>query len=154
LEDLTPGTTYWFKAWGYDAGDFSSSNVTEMATTFAGGVEGESPFQAPDEPSNFWGPPQYTNLANLPMYDNFNARADDLGMDRGNFWMMIFWMIAVVLGAGFFMMTKEPTWGMIGVSIGVVWGWQAGPIPGIWILVYAIAALIIIYTLNRGGAHA
>lgn len=154
ITGLTPGTTYGIKAWGYDAGGFSTSNVTEMATTFLGEAPGDSPFTAPGELPNFWGPPSYTNLSNIPFYENFNARADDIGMDRGNFWMMIFWMFAITIGAGLFMMTKDPTWGMFGVSIGVVWGWQAGPIPGVWMLVYVVAAIIIIYVLGKGGAHA
>lgn len=151
---LTPGTTYGIKAWGYDAGGFSTANVTEMATTFSGEAAGTSPFESPTEPPNFWGPPSYTNLSNLPFYDNFNSIADRIGMERGNFWMLLIWVIAIVLGASFFLTTKQPVFAIIGVSLGIGYGYFAGPIPGWMLLVFTIAAASALYALARGSSNA
>ena len=151
LTGLTPGTTYYFRAWGYDAGAFSATNTTEMATTLAGAAAVESPITAPLIPSNFFGPSTYTNLSNLPVYDLFNSLADIMGMPRENFWMYIMFALTIVLGAAFFMMTKQPIFAIIGTSLGIGYGYLSGPIPGWVLLVYVIAAGSVALVLLRGG---
>lgn len=153
LEDLIPGTTYWVKAWGYDAGDFSTINATDMATTFLERTEGDSPIETPPTPHSFFGPPSYDGLSNLPIYENFNARADDIGISRGNFWMFIFFAISIVVGVSFWLTTKQPIAGIIGTSMGIAWGWMAGPIPGVWVTVYAIGALALLYVFSKVGGE-
>lgn len=86
---LTPGTSYYYSAWGESGGNYSATHATVMTTTSAGegapGVPG-----APETPSGWFGAPDYTRLSGLPLlYPVLNAIADDYGMPRNSFWVVI-----------------------------------------------------------------
>jgi len=152
LEDLGTGVTYYFKAWGYDGGSFSATNTTEIATTLAGRTPLPPAIDAPTQPSRFWEPPSLEKVVNMPGYDLMNRAADSAEMPRTTFWLIFAMGISMVLGAVFYIMTKDPIFALIGVGLGMMGGWEAWIIPWWILMIYVLLAGAIMFTLLRRGA--
>ena len=129
LRGLTPGTTYGLRAWGYDAGAYSSANITEYVTTEPAGFNATA-LDQPDEPTGFFQTPSYTKLENLPIYDLFNGVADQLGIPRAAFWMFFGSFIPIILGVIVYRGTHSSMLAITFVLFGILGGWNAGAFPG------------------------
>lgn len=95
--DLTPGTNYYYRAWGEDSGNWSASYAETMATTIAGGAAGDVP-DAPPVPSFWFGSPDYTQMADFPLYTIINDAADEWSIPRNSFWLVLALSAAALLG--------------------------------------------------------
>lgn len=152
LEGLTRGTTYYFKAWGWDGGNFSASNITEMATTLAAVTEGESPITTPTPPPGFFSAPSIEGLSNLPFYDHFNSVADTIEIPRTSFWLIWALGFAVVLGAVTFVATGSPLLALAAIGVGIGGAWSAGVCPGWVLMIFVLLGGSISYVyMHEGG---
>lgn len=94
---LTPGTTYYYSAWGESGGFYSDGYATAMATTLAY-VPPDGDMPTPPTPSTWFSAPDYTTMANVPFYDMVNWWADTFEMPRSTVWYII--AMIIVTGAG------------------------------------------------------
>jgi len=97
LTGLTPGTSYYFSAWGYDGG-YSTTVYNIVATTLytdvASGAAAPTPGSPsmPNIPSSFAAAPQVPiwNIRPVSDFINvFNGSPGGLGMPGGNLWEFI-----------------------------------------------------------------
>jgi len=94
---LTPGTSYYYSAWGESGGTYSATYATVMTTTSAGaGVPGVP--GTPEMPGGWFGAPDYTRLSGLPFYSVVNDLANDYGMPPTSFWLFIMLFGATLMG--------------------------------------------------------
>jgi hypothetical protein len=97
-EGLFSGTSYYYKMWGLDAGDFSTANVTTMCTTTAGSASATpNPLPTVDM-TGFTTSPNGSALENNPLYPFVNSAADELGIPHNTWWMFIGIFMLVVVG--------------------------------------------------------
>lgn len=96
-DGLTPGTIYFYRAWGESGGTYSSDNATLMMTTLAIAPGGDA-FPTPATPSQWFQAPDYTNMRYMPFYPIVNFAADQFGMPYATIWYML--ALAVCAGAG------------------------------------------------------
>lgn len=151
-DSLIPGTTYYLKAWGEDGGNYSSINITDIATTFAGVVPGDGFVDTPATPGGYWDL-DYTNLANWPFYDRFNEVADSISMQRTQFWLWLSLGIAVVFAFTAGVMTGNPIMGLAGGMFGI--GGAVLTMGAWWMmLIFGILGFSIgyLYFRQRGAA--
>jgi len=94
---LTPGTTYYYRAWGESGGNYTANYTSAMATTTAGAAPGDDP-DAPTMPSLWYGAPDHTRLSGVPFYSMVNDLADAYGMPPTNFWLLLFLFGATLMG--------------------------------------------------------
>jgi len=136
-DDLTPGTCYYFKAWGKSGSDYSAANISLMATTYAGADEGASP-AAPTTPDNWWGSPDYTKLSTLAGYSLVNALADDYSIPRNTMWLII--ILGLIMGIGLFIysVSNSTIGALITVGIFIVMASIAQLLPLWFIAAYCI----------------
>jgi len=135
---LTPGTTYYYGVWGR-SGDYYSSGSSQVLNTTTGAPEGGGSLEGPVEPSGWLSAVSYTNLANLPLvYDAVNNTADALEMPRGNFWMVLWIGGSVVIGFGFYRLTKGSALaGLLALTVLLAFGWAAIKLP-MWMPVFTL----------------
>lgn len=86
---LTLGTTYYYRSWSYDSMDYSTNYTDILMTTTAFTEVTQDTPAAPTTPSNWWGMPDYTNLANIAGYGIVNEIADNFEIPRNTFWMSL-----------------------------------------------------------------
>lgn len=152
LDDLEAGVTYYFRAWGVDAGEYSDDSATELGTTLAGVGSTDFLEESTEDMPDLWGSPDTSHLTNLPGYDLVNAGADAIGLPRTSLWIILLVGISICVGASVFVFTKNTFFGVIGAGGGIIYGWQAGVMP-LWILiVYFVMVVSIYYIQHREGA--
>lgn len=96
VSNLTPGTSYYFRAWSESADSFSADYAEDMATTLAG-----TPKTTPTEPTtptNWFLTPDYTRLANAPFYDQVNSLWDAYELPHNTGWEGLALLIAALIG--------------------------------------------------------
>jgi hypothetical protein len=101
ITGLTPGTSYYFMAWGVTSGAYSTSNATVMATTLAGSTT-PPVMPTPATPDNWFQAPDYTNMANTPFYSIVNFAADAFAVPKGTLWYMCALFFCVAIGVFFY----------------------------------------------------
>ena len=119
--NLTSGVTYYFRAWGEDAGNWSASYADAIATTTAGVDAGDLP-SAPSLPSRWFGAPDYTSMANLPFYSIINDVADDYNVPRNSFWFVLTLIAITALGLFVYSVSHNPTIAVLVTIVGFVIG--------------------------------
>jgi hypothetical protein len=83
---LTPGTTYYYRLWGLDGGEYSTTNTTLICTTLAGSGAAATP-NAPTEPDTWTDATDDTALEDLPIYDIGNTFFDSFSLPHSTGWM-------------------------------------------------------------------
>lgn len=101
ITGLTPGTTYYFMAWGAVSGTYSTSNITQMVTTLAGSAS-PTTMPTPATPTGWFQAPDYTNMEHTPMYSIVNFAADAFAVPRGTMWYMCALFFCVAVGVFFY----------------------------------------------------
>ena len=100
-EGLTPGTTYFYRAWGESGGTYSGDNVTLMITTLAIGPGGDT-FPTPATPSQWFQAPDYTNMRYMPFYPIVNFAADQFAVPYATMWYMLALSFCAAGGIAFY----------------------------------------------------
>ena len=85
---LTPGTSYFYKLWGYDSGNTSTTNTTTMCTTTAGGGSTATPI-APAMPDTWFSGTNTSKLQGLPFYQIVTDMGDAGQIPATTWWFMI-----------------------------------------------------------------
>jgi len=96
LPSLTPGTTYYFRAYGVSGTLTSTTNITAFCTTLA--AVATTSFTAPTTPSGWFSPPNYTVMNKLPIYGMVNWWGDTFGIPRATTWFLLMMFISVIIG--------------------------------------------------------
>jgi len=104
LGGLVPGTTYYFRAWGWAAGNVSANYTGMPATTFAAGADSDVPSD-PSVPSTWWATPDPTGLSDLPFYPIINDVADDYGIPQTTFWVVL--ILLFIMGLALFVYSQS-----------------------------------------------
>ena len=144
---LSPGTTYYYKAWGKSGTTYSTDNATLMATTLAGSST-EGMFGRVTTPSWWFGAPDYTRMNQFPFYGLVNMFADAYKIPKSTFWFLLAMILSLAAGAGIYMMresykapiafTAEAGFMAIGTVMGLIPGWLVFAF-----LIFAIATLVV-----------
>jgi len=103
--ELTPGTTYYYTAWGESGGLYSSSNATLMITALAATAPGDD-FPTPDTPTSWYQSPDHTVLAAFPLYGWYNWVAECFSVPLGTAWFLGAIFLSV-LGGGIAYMARD-----------------------------------------------
>jgi len=146
---LSPGVTYFYRAWSWRSGDVWSDNYAEDAATtlpVKTSEEKEIPEiqPSPDEPEDFYTDPSTDRLGNIPGIDSIYAGADVLGMPRGMFVLMISIGLLIVAGLIAYIPTGSTMLLAVVIGAGMVGiGWL-GVMPG-WIA-YTFGGLVLVLT--------
>ncbi len=100
LTGLTPGTTYYFSAWGLTAGTYSATAITAMATTLAyDTATSTGTIEAP--PSNSWWnqTPSTTNVGSIPLVSGLiQANATAYAIPETSLWYFLWNLFSVGMG--------------------------------------------------------
>jgi len=104
---LTAGTSYYYKFWGMDGGNLSTTNSTLMCTTLAPSANTSSSVTAPVVPANWMGAVDDSNLADLPIYGIGNEIADTTAIPHPTFWMWTSMGLLVIVGVIVYGRTKS-----------------------------------------------
>jgi hypothetical protein len=100
LTGLTPGTTYYFSAWGLTAGVYSGTAITALATTLAyDTATSTGTIEAP--PSNSWWnqTPSTTNVGSIPMVSGLvQANATAYAIPESSLWYFLWSLFSVGMG--------------------------------------------------------
>lgn len=67
ISSLTPGTTYYVSAWGYDSGTYSAAYTTVLFTTLASTTAGGDDIEVPPANSSWTQTPSETKVSNIPL---------------------------------------------------------------------------------------
>jgi len=138
---LTPGTTYYFRAWGEGAGNYSAGYTEDMATTLAGSPVVDPPDD--EEPDGWFQDPDHSGLENMPFYQQINNLFDSYGLPYTTGWALCALLLAAILGVLTLVLTNGNIWLAMtaggSVLVGTMW---IGLIP-FWIL--------LIYLVSVGG---
>ena len=144
---LLPGTTYYYMAWGKSGTQYSTDNITLMATTLAGSST-EGMLGSVSTPSWWFGAPDYTRMNQFPLYGLVNMFADSYQVPRSTFWFLLAMILSISAGAGVYMMgqsfkapiafTAEAGFLTIGTVMGLIPGWIVFAF-----IIFAIATLVV-----------
>ncbi len=96
-ESLSPGTTYYYKAWGEASGTYSTSNTTFMITTLPA-VATIAPMPTPTTPTEWYQTPNYIGLSGLPFYGMVNWFADSFQIPYATMWSTSGLMLCMFFG--------------------------------------------------------
>lgn len=144
LSSLTPGTSYYFVAFGEINEKFSYTQFNLVATTLPAGA-GSSTFGVPSKPVGWNNEPSGSKLSSFtPFYPALEAFRADIGMDDGTFWMGATFLIALVafLGATFMGASGMPAF--IAASMVLISGVVLGTVPMVSIFIVALIFLGIV----------
>lgn len=151
--NLTPGTTYYYRAWSWSSDTFSAAYSDALATTLAAGAgEQERPETVvpPDEPSNWFSAPDPTTMSNFILYPYINAAADEYEIPRGTFWMGLVLVAALIIGVFAYFATRKAMLSIIAVAAVLGMGTWMSLLP-LWIIVvYFIIGGSLIFLEQRG----
>lgn len=153
VDDLSAGITYYFAAWGVDAGVYSNDTATDMGTTLAGA--GDTDFLEDTTALPWlWNTPTTENLENLPASELVGTAATALDMPETTLWIILIMGIAVAVGASLYVFTRSIWIAILGVLGGIIYGWQAGLFP-LWILIVfsVIAGSLFYINVGKGGVE-
>jgi len=134
VTNLIPGTSYYFRAWGESAGNYSSSYAQDMATTLAQNVE---PKPSVETPGGWFQNPTTGRITKLPFYADFNRLFDSYSIPNTTGWVIVAILMSALLGLGVLSLTGR-IWMSLAVSGAsvVLWSWME--ILPLWIVLIPI----------------
>ena len=138
---LTPGTTYFYSAWGESESEFSLTAATIEITTLAEGEEAAG-VDAPTTFSTWFQAPDHTRMASFPLYGFGNSIADTVGMPYGTMWMLF--AVIMILAVG------TTAWGLSrnSMALGIVI--LLGVVVASWVGLLPLALVFILGIIGVG----
>jgi hypothetical protein len=114
LSGLDPGTTYYFSAWSWKAGNiWTTTNSNAIATTYAstGGNQIPAPTvpagQEPTVSTSWFDVPTNAIIRNFPLYDIVIGWATPYQIPEGTFWAIVSLFLSTLIGALIFVTWKQ-----------------------------------------------
>ena len=155
-DGLSPGVTYFYRAWSWRTGDvWTGSYAEDAATTLpVKSTEEETTpgiQPAPSQPGGMYQEPSTSNLENIPGHEMIDAAADELGMPRGMFWLMCSMGALLSLGLMIYVPTGSALLAVIVVGIGMLLLAGMGIMPMWMLFVFVILALGATKVFGLGG---
>lgn len=135
VEDLTPGVTYYFSAWGKEGTSYSTSYQTQLATTLAydTGINPIDNIETPPDNDDFLLTPSETNVSNIPLVSGL---VEGVSNSYGTPVNMVWYVGWVIVGIGIFVVVYnkfgfkllmtlvcEIMWFAIGSTLGLTMLW-------------------------------
>jgi hypothetical protein len=147
-QDLTSGTTYYFRAWGYSGATYSTSDATLIITTL-GSIGTTNAIPAPTTPTDWYQAPDYTVMSNLPWYGMVNFFADSFEIPRSTLWFMGAMVMVLIAGVltynyGGQKILLSDIVCILGVGLAVKMG-----LAGMWLLVPFVIILFACVALGE-----
>lgn len=130
---LTPGTTYYFIAWGKSDSVYSTSNITLMITTL-GAAAGTDPMTTPPTPTQFYQSPDYTQMSNIPFYDLVNWWAESFEIPYNTLWLVVAILASIAAGIFTFWKSQKVFLSCVVVAVFTGLGSFMGLLP-LWLIV-------------------
>ena len=135
ITGLTPGTTYYWSAWGMSGGTYSDNYTTTLCTTLAydDAAGSDVDIEVPAENSLWMQTPDTSKLDNVPLFNAaVNLWNENYGIPDVSIWYFIWLMIGI--GGGILIYTRssqnlvatfaaELIWFGIGSVMGLIWMW-------------------------------
>jgi len=147
---LTPGTTYFFSAWGYDEpGYYSPTYDTALATTYASATG----IAWPDEPGTYFDAPDISALTDAPGYGLMAYIGSHSGMGVARFFQITFLIVVGGVSIGCACLTRSVlativlTFALMAAGVGM------GVVPLALVVLYVGISGMIAY-MRGGQAHA
>ena len=147
-EPLTPGITYYYRAWAESGGNYSANYTEAIGTTIAGAGAAESPTD-PSEPSTWFATPDYTNLNATPLYPIINDLSDAYGTPNNTMWTFLAIILIMTIGVIIYAVAHQPGVAIITVAV-LMWAASVMGLMPLWIaFVYSVPALSIMIVQRR-----
>jgi len=150
VEDLLPGTTYYFRAWGESGGDYSSNYTQILTTTLAGSPSAGA---TPSDPSGWFIIPSTARITGLPFYEQINYAFESYGLPHETGWILGALFLVALAAVGVLLAFRpDPTgdrskgiWASLIVMVFgiVIWNWMG--VLSLW---------LILIPLIMGGTYA
>ena len=135
ITGLTPGTTYYWSAWGMSGGTYSDNYTTTLCTTLAydDAAGSDVDIEVPAENSLWMQTPDTSKLDNVPLFNAaVNLWNENYGIPDTSIWYFIWFMVGI--GSGILIYTRssqnlvatfgaELIWFGIGSVMGLIWMW-------------------------------
>lgn len=135
ITGLTPGTTYYWSAWGMSGGTYSDNYTTTLCTTLAydDATGSDVDIEVPAENSLWMQTPDTSKLDNVPLFNAaVNLWNENYGIPDTSIWYFIWFMVGI--GSGILIYTRssqnliatfgaELIWFGIGSVMGLIWMW-------------------------------
>jgi phage gp45-like len=135
ITGLTPGTTYYWSAWGMSGGIYSDNYTTALCTTLAydDAADSDIDIEVPAENDLWMQTPDTSKLDNVPLFNAVvNLWNENYGIPDVSIWYFIWLMIGI--GGGILIYTRssqnlvatfaaELIWFGIGSVMGLIWMW-------------------------------
>jgi hypothetical protein len=144
---LTPGTSYGYRIYGYEAGIWSTNSTTLMVTTLpAATIPTGVPH--PTTPSSLFITPNSSYLSNIPFHELIDSNAAAIGMPVGNFYLIMFIMAGVVVGFLIYNKGKDEIVSLVAMGAIFGFGTSAQVVP-LWITIGTFLLVIPIWAIKR-----
>ena len=150
IEDLTPGTTYYVRAWGFDTPTYYSTDYAEEVGTTLAGVEG---IDIPDAPSWDATMPETSEVDEAPFYDILDWAATYTHFTTNTLILFVFMVVAIMITITAAILSRGSVLITSAVSVGVMAIGTTQHIVPFWMVVIAFAlSLIISYNRSHMAA--
>jgi hypothetical protein len=153
LSGLIPGTTYYFRAWGWSAIDgYSGSTTTLMITSSAGISTPTVPALNYTSPSNMYQNTTATGFATNPLAGIVENVADAYEAPGTTVWIFLALLLCLAAGIWVYSASSNVFLLLIAIGAGIGFAISMGLLP-LWILVvYIILGIAVIMVSSRYGA--
>lgn len=141
-ENLTPGTSYYYRVWGVLDGNTSVTSATVMGTTSYTSPAGAIP-TAPGSPDGWTGAFDDSELVDLPVYEFGNMMADEAGLPTSTFWGIGIMGAMIVVALLCYNLTHNLFLTCISIMIGLVALGAMKVVPFMLVGLFIIIALIV-----------
>lgn len=151
---LTPGTTYYYMAWGQSGAFYSTANVTLLITTLpATSTSTDTSMPDVTTPDLWFQSPDYTNMANFPLYTIINFALEAFEVPKSTGWYIIALIFAVACGILFYSSFENSNIFLSVMVVGAVIVFEAMlKLVPLWNIVpFAIVAIAGIFVGERRG---
>jgi hypothetical protein len=152
LSGLVPGTTYFFRAWGYSGGTFSPTSTTSIVTTAAGVVTPATPALNYTAPSTMYQNTTATGFATNPLAGIVENNADAYSMPETSVWIILALLLSVALGIWIYSASSNIILSLFAIGAGIAFSVLMGLLP-LWILiVFIVLGLALVMVNSRYGS--
>lgn len=152
LSGLTPGTTYYFRGWGWSGTGFSSSNTTLMVTTSAGVTPSNTTSTNYTAPSTMYQNTTGSGFATNPFAETVNNTAVAYEMPDTTLWMLIAIVLSMAAGIWVYSMRPNIVLALFATGVGIGFSTAMHLLP-LWALItYIVFGVATIAVTARYGS--
>lgn len=149
ITGLTAGHTYYIMAISSDDGNYAGTD-TVMATTTAGAAIEDEP-SAPEMPTTWFQSPDYTNLSNLPLYDQMNALFVAYEIPEASGWFFSAILGCILSGVIVYAISRQPTPALIALAVTLAIASLIRLLP-LYMMAFTVVFIIGAFQLRGGRA--